>query len=193
MDCDRAQTAMMQYMDKQIKPAEAASLARHVLKCESCRESFLLFDAAMDVSSDEAWAVTEAPAGFTEAVMEKVRLLPAHRPVSVAKRETQHGKDTVASRVILGLCAILLGAALLLTYNYDTLSVSLADNTVFIAVSGALNAAARFLESSFNSFIQAASTQVPGMISEVSYMSLALVLMSGAILIVMQRGEKLKA
>ena len=48
MDCQKAELAMMQYMEKNILPQTAHELARHVLSCENCREEFLALDEAID-------------------------------------------------------------------------------------------------------------------------------------------------
>jgi hypothetical protein len=104
MDCKKADTALLQYAEKTIKPAVASALAKHVLTCENCRELFLAFDEAIE---DIEQYTDEAPADFTAGVMQAVRKLPTHKRI----------RNTVVSdtiiRVFSGVCALLMGFGLL--------------------------------------------------------------------------------
>lgn len=105
MDCVKAETAMMHYIEKSLKPADAQGLAAHVQSCEVCRALYLMLDEAADLLTETATLVT-APADFTEGVMEKVRLQPArvHTPNPVL-------------RMLWGLSGIFIGVALLFALN----------------------------------------------------------------------------
>jgi hypothetical protein len=95
MDCEKYESFIMQHFEKTIQPADAQKLAKHVLACEGCRDLYL----AMDIANEGV--VSEAPEGFTEAVMVKIR-------------EEDVYSQGMTLRVVWGLCALLLGVGLLL-------------------------------------------------------------------------------
>jgi hypothetical protein len=65
---------MMKYMDKTITELEAKNLNKHILSCDGCRESFMIYDSiASDLSSVPS---AEVPDGFTARVMSAVAALP---------------------------------------------------------------------------------------------------------------------
>ena len=169
MDCQEADLAMMQYMEKNILPQAANELARHVLSCETCREQFLALDEAMEfVESPEA---EEAPEGFTAKVMEKVRLLPAHTG-SLKTNERILSKNT---RILMGISAIIFGALLLVAGTaMDTVTQFLGS-----------------ISDSIVEFFTAISTQSAGMPTLLNVFTLFLILVIGALLFVLHRGEQI--
>jgi hypothetical protein len=110
MDCNKAAEAMLQYMEKTIKPVDAKALALHLLDCESCREYFTALDMTLDALDEGAVEFFEAPAGFTEAVMEKVNELPVYHE---KKKEAFNYKLFI--RIAGGVSTVLMGLALIIT------------------------------------------------------------------------------
>ncbi len=184
MDCEKAQTAMMQYMDKRIKPARAALLARHLMRCESCREYFLAFDAAMEADLS---AGTEAPAGFTEAVMVKVRMMPVYEKNAVTAAD-------IAIRIIGGICAVLLGVMLGVMANREAVADFLAQNPGLSAFTAGLRNVTDAIGGFFDRFLSSAAqlgtgaTALPG--GTVALLLFVVIL--AATLFVVYRGEKSK-
>jgi len=72
MDCKQSETAMMQRMEKTIKPADARDLAKHILSCQNCRELYLAFDEAVELA-ESSENLMSPPPYFTESVMMRVR------------------------------------------------------------------------------------------------------------------------
>jgi hypothetical protein len=110
MDCNKVAEAMLQYMEKTIKPADAKSLALHLLDCESCREYFTALDMTLDALDEGLVEFFEAPAGFTETVMQKVSELPVYRE---KKKEAFNYK--LVMRIAGGVPTVLMGMALIIT------------------------------------------------------------------------------
>ncbi len=110
MDCNKAAEAMLQYMEKTIKPATAKALALHLLDCESCREYFTALDMTMDALDEGIVEFSNAPVGFTEAVMEKVSALPVYHE---KKKEGLNYK--LIMRIAGGVSTVLMGVALIIT------------------------------------------------------------------------------
>jgi hypothetical protein len=121
MDCPKAETAMMHYIEKTLNPAAARDLARHVMRCEPCRELYMTMDIAAEMLDSPP---AEAPEGFTESVMGRVMAFAAHPaeepqtesvgspigPVAATPRNTM-------LRILWGLSGIALGYVLLLVLN----------------------------------------------------------------------------
>lgn len=199
MDCNKAGEAMMQYMDKLIKPRKAAALARHVLKCERCRDEFMAFDAAMDYLAPATEAdtaampvpvLTEAPEGFTDAVMAKVRLLPVYQAATHVTRAD------IVMRVLWGLCAVLLGFGLIVMSHPEAVASVMSAHPWMVTVSGAIDTAAQFISIKFEQLRLAGSqagTQTTLTLTGASYLSLAFVGMLASLLVVLRRGENMKA
>lgn len=101
MECKQADKFIMQYAEELIKPSDAKELAKHLLECENCRIAFTVFGICL-----EDMEIIEAPANFTEKVMEKIR-------------EEKRESDVIpfGFRVFWGLTAIIAGVALLLVFN----------------------------------------------------------------------------
>ena len=105
MDCVKAETAIMHYLEKTLKPEDARGLVLHIQSCADCRILYLMLDEAADLLAEKMEIVT-APANFTESVMEKVRMTPArvHTPNPML-------------RVLWGMSGIVIGFVLLFALN----------------------------------------------------------------------------
>jgi len=173
MDCNQAQIAMMEHMEKIILPPRARDLAQHVMSCEDCREYYIGFDMALDVLNEPELSI--APPSFTNNVMAKVREMPVHsKPIPLFLR------------ILWGFGGIILGVALLLVFNPGWVT----------ALSGASPAIYTILNAVNN-----VQTTVTGWFAEwtVSYQesgnlmlhgALVFVVAVGALLLVLQRSEK---
>ncbi|MCL2203457.1 MAG: hypothetical protein FWB88_05925 [Defluviitaleaceae bacterium] len=104
MDCLKAETAMMHYIEKTLKPTDARDLALHVMGCPPCRELYLVLDDSADMLAAPA---QEAPECFTQEVMAQVRALPAYAPAA----------GNAVLRILWGLSGIVMGVALLFALN----------------------------------------------------------------------------
>ena len=180
MDCNQAEIAMMEHMEKTIHPARARDLALHVLKCEPCREYFVGFDMALDVLSDAE--LSTPPEDFTQKIMAQVRKLPAHTPpVPVI---------SPALRVIWGLGAIFFGIAMLFAFNPEWWQAVTAASPVVSGMIAAMQTAGQFLQGIAENFApvnQSASVST-GM--SVFNLALVFVFVVGALLVVLQMSEK---
>ena len=124
MDCNQAQLAMMEHMEKTIQPTRARDLTKHILVCETCREYYIGFDMALDVLEDAE--LSAPPADFAQNVMSEVRKLPPYsKPVALYLR------------VLWGFGAIFLGIGLLFAFNPEWLT-ALTDSSP--AIAGIINA-----------------------------------------------------
>ncbi len=110
MDCNKADEAMLQYMEKTISPANAKALAIHLLSCESCREYFTALDMTIEALDVGEVEITEAPPGFTSGVMAKVVELPAYK-----KRKRAVYNTNLIMRIVGGVCSIIMGIAVMIT------------------------------------------------------------------------------
>ena len=181
MNCENAQIAMMQHMDKTIKPADARELTRHILSCESCREYYLAFDEANDIEN----TLAAAPDGFTEMVMTKIRELPVY--ASPAKKG--RGESQTILRVLWGLSAIFLGIGLLFIFNPDLLAAITAASPAAAGITDVLSEAGQFFTGIFDSLTQAAGTEAASSVLGMGIAALAFVITIGALLLALQRGE----
>jgi hypothetical protein len=188
MDCKQADIAMMQHMEKTISPADARDLAKHILRCENCREYFLAFDEAMDYMSEMDSVeveLIEAPANFTMSVMEKVRQIPTYsNPIPTCR-------ITTLMRCLWGSSAVFLGVSLLFIFNPDWLATLAAIYPAFAAVSNALDAASLFLGSAVVEFMQSIGSQSGNVATTgLTISTLIFLVMIGIVLFVLHRGEK---
>jgi predicted anti-sigma-YlaC factor YlaD len=140
MDCPKAENAMMRYIEKSITPSNARDLARHVLRCEPCRALYLTLDAAAEML---AVPPAEAPDGFTEGVMARVRTLPAYRK-SLATAPTGAENGNAAVRILWGLSGIVMGFALMLALNPHWLETVTGISRLADAIRMGLTAVADF-------------------------------------------------
>ena len=99
MDCKHADALIMQYGEGSLSHSDAKNLTKHLLVCEDCRESFLIFDICLDETR-----LIEAPSDFTQNVMARVRELGAKRFMHV--------------RVFVGLAAVFIGALLFVYQSF---------------------------------------------------------------------------
>ncbi|MCL2498712.1 MAG: hypothetical protein FWE90_00070 [Defluviitaleaceae bacterium] len=118
MDCLKAETAMMRYIEKTLKPEDARDLAKHVLRCEPCRELYLMMDASADILEAPP---AEPPEGFTEKVMALVRNLHENPESAMLEVKNPSTPSVTAGnavfRVLWGLSGIVMGVALLFALN----------------------------------------------------------------------------
>ena len=115
MNCEKFELLIMQHFEQTIEPASAAELTKHVLRCENCRELYLMMDEATDETSEDILA----PVNFTASVMDKVRELPVYQ-----KPETQKIKESgmFTLRILWGFSAIIFGVGVLFMFNPDLLT-----------------------------------------------------------------------
>jgi len=180
MDCNQAELAMMEHMEKTIHPARARDLAQHVMHCEPCREYYIGFDMALDVLSDAELSVP--PVHFTQNIMAQVRRLPAHTPPQPSA--------TPAIRIIWGLGAIVLGIALLFAFNPEWLQAITTASPVLDGIITAMGSARLFIAESIEGLAPAQSGAGSLAGIPVFNITLAFVFIIGALLLVLQRSEK---
>jgi len=178
MDCNQAELAMMEHMEKTIHPARARDLAQHVMHCESCREYYIGFDMALDVLSDAELSVP--PVHFTQNIMAQVCRLPAYTP--------PQPRATTAMRILWGLGAIFLGIALLFAFNPEWLQAATSASPVLEGILAATDTARLFIVDSLESVAPVSQGNVAGF--PLFNVSLAFVFVIGALLLVLQRTEK---
>ena len=180
MDCNQAELAMMEHMEKTIQPACAHDLAQHVLSCETCREYYIGFDMAFEVLEDAE--LSAPPADFTQAIMTQVRKLPAHTP--------PEPRASVALHIIWGLGAIILGVGLLLAFNPDWMAALTAASPIVYAAVNAVGTAGQFATGIIERVVS--SNQATYASSGLSAFNAALifVVVMGVLLAVLQISEK---
>ena len=181
MDCNQAELAMMEHMEKTIHPARARDLAEHTMHCESCREYYIGFDMALEVLNDAE--LSTPPADFTQNIMDQVLKLPAH--------SIPEPRASTALRVLWGLGAIFLGIALLFAFNPEWLQALTAASPVIDGMLGALSTAHLFIAGVLENLTPANQT-AGGSLAGLSVfnVSLVFVFVVGALLLVLQRSEK---
>ena len=200
MDCKQAEFFMMQHMEKTIKPADARDLAKHILACETCRESYLMFDECVEfmeaAETAEGFELTEAPKGFTESVMTKVCALEASDKAAVYLKtsnavqisfEPETGGGQVVLRVLWGLSAIILGIGLLFIYNPPWLEALAGSYPVVDSINNVLIAVGGFFNRTFDWIAQDASIIAA---DNLSIFALLFVAVMGTLLYVLHNGEK---
>jgi len=173
MNCNQAQLAMMEHMEKTIQPARARDLTKHVLVCESCREYYIGFDMALDVLNDAE--LSTPPADFTQNVMAQVRKHPAHsKPIAMYLR------------VLWGLGAIFLGIGLLFAFNPEWLSALTDSSPIVASIINAMYTAREFVSGWVGELT--ASNQGAGL----SALNIAIVFVVtiGALLLILRNSEK---
>jgi len=180
MDCNQAELAMMEHMEKTIEPATARDLAKHVQGCESCREYYIGFDMALDVLSQPE--LDCAPANFTHNIMVQIRKLPAHTPPEPSA--------SPAMRIMWGLGAIFLGVALLFAFNPQWWQALTESSAVYEGILAAMGTATQFLASALEALMP--TGQSAGVVAGLSSFNIAIVfaVVVGTLLLVLQRSEK---
>jgi len=173
MDCNQAQFAMMEHMEKIILPEKARDLAQHVMSCESCLEYYIGFDMALDVLCEPV--LSDAPLGFTHSVMTKVNKLPAHsKPIPLFLR------------ILWGFGGIVLGIALLLAFNPEWIATLTEASTILYNIQSAMLYASSHITNWLADF--GASYQGTGIF--MLHGALVFVGVVGALLLILQRSEK---
>jgi len=158
----------MKHIENRLEPKEANTLAKHVLKCKTCREFYLTIDRAAEVE------VIEAPVNFTAGVMERIKLEPLVEP----KTATSWFKKSAVS----GIGLILIGFAFILAYNPGAMP----DMNVFF---GEVLAALLLAWDFAVDIIRLFTPEVSLNITMISFAALALMLVSGGLAMVLQQGE----
>ena len=180
MNCNQAELAMMEHMEKTIRPARARDLAQHVLGCEACREYYVGFDMAFEVLNDAELSIP--PADFTQSVMAQVRKLPAHTPPEPSA--------SVALHILWGLGAIVLGIGLLLAFNPDWMAALTEAYPIVYNMTNAVNSVWLSITETFARITPANQTTGAANGLSVFNMALIFVVVVGALLVVLQRSEK---
>jgi len=173
MDCNQAQLAMMEHMEKTIHPARARDLTKHILVCETCRDYYIGFDVALEVLGDAE--LSTPPADFTQNVMLEVCKLPAHsKPIPMYLR------------VLWGLGAIFLGIGLLFAFNPEWLTALTESSPVVAGIINTMYVTRGFV-SDWLSEITVASS---GTGFSALNIAIVFVVAIGALLLVLHRSEK---
>lgn len=185
IDCKQAETAMLRHMERSITAAESVELLKHVKTCERCMEEYLMFDQVVEfISTNDISTLESAPENFTQNVMASIRKDSAHAPQ--LKEIVRNGN--LLSHLLGGSSLIVLAVALIIFYNPEQVAhfaytypaigtiVSVASN-VWAALAGAMNS---IVYSVGNLSIE----------SSISIAALAFVLISGLLLVVLQRQEE---
>ncbi|MCL2352562.1 MAG: zf-HC2 domain-containing protein [Firmicutes bacterium] len=111
----------MKFMDGPLSAREAAELERHAGTCATCAEDFAAYRGIMaDFSETELIC---APEGFEEAVMGKIRALPA------IARSPEFFDGVVYG--IWGVFSVLIGLGLILVLNRDAILADMSQNAAY--------------------------------------------------------------
>ena len=188
MDCQRAETAMMHYVEKSLQPTQARDLAAHVIECAPCRSLYLLLDEAAElpahteapVASSAAPQLTAAPADFTNRVMARIQAEASPAPVQAATQDTAPAEASAGLRILWGFSGIFMGFALLLAFNPQW--------AVAITMQDALSSATAFF---YDVLARVAQVQIIEMLAE-SWLGAVALVFAGVIaasLYGLHRGE----
>jgi len=109
MDCEKAGSLMMKYMDMILTDAEALSLNRHIKTCDQCKVDFLVYDSIMNSFSE--MSLIEAPEGFEDRVMEKIAQLPEPRTKAAG----------IQLSGLVGVFSVLIGLGFILILSKDAI------------------------------------------------------------------------
>jgi len=119
----------MSYMDGSLTARQQAELERHASSCAPCAEDFAVYRGIMADFSETA--LISAPEGFDEAVMEKIRALPA------ISRPREFFDSVVFG--IWGVFSVLMGLGVVLALNKDTLLAGMSQNPAYINLMALIN------------------------------------------------------
>ena len=114
MKCEDAEMLMMKYMDGEINEIEAESLNGHLLVCPKCRQACEVYDSMLSGMSEMETA--EAPEGFENAVMMKIRAIEKPEPV-------YSSRDKFKIRFGGSFAAVLFIGLMLMAYRDDIIGV----------------------------------------------------------------------
>ena len=180
MDCHKAQTAIMQQIEKTIKPADARDLTKHILKCEDCRDLYLAMDEAAELPEAE---LTAAPDDFMQQVMAQVHQLPAYTTPVAARGQ-------MGLRVLWGLSAVIFGVGLFFFLNPDLVYTLVNTYPAAAAIRDGLQAIGAFGANALEWIAQSAGTATFADMPSMSIGALVLVGVMGTLIYVLHRMEK---
>jgi len=109
MDCEKAGSLMMKYMDGVLTDVEALSLNHHMQTCGHCLEDFMAYDSIINGFSE--MTLSEPPEDFENNVMAIIRQLPEAELKPASKQ--LYG--------IWGVFSVLLGLGIILDMFKDSL------------------------------------------------------------------------
>lgn len=122
MNCKRAETLMMDYMDNILSQEDAKKLNEHIKECKQCKESFLIYE--MFSLKDEE--IIEAPENFEKEVMMKIsNITPSYLT-----------KDNISmdsiNAIIWGMFAMLFGIGIMFNL-YDNSILNYISQNQYVA------------------------------------------------------------
>jgi len=170
--CKLAENLIMKHIENSLVPKEANTLAKHVLKCKTCREFYLAIDKAAEIE------IVEAPANFAASVMERIKLEP------LAERQT--ALSWVKKAAVSGIGLILIAIAFILAYS-PTFAPAM---TIFF---GEVLAVLFLVRDFAVDIIRLFTPEVNLNITLISFAALVLMLISGGLAFVLQQGDKEKS
>jgi len=186
MDCNLAELYMMHHFEKTISPEDAQALAQHLMVCEACRESYVMFDENMECFTEQVdFVMAEPPADFTENVMTKVRGMAAYSKV-IIKSESPAGGQIIL-RVLWGFSAVLIGALVFFFFNPDMFAAFAETFPVAYSIQNAFIEFGTFLSGSLASVAQSAA---PVASDNLSVTAILFVAVMGTLLFILHNGEK---
>jgi len=187
MNCSKAQDLIMSHVEKTINPKEAKSLFNHVNSCSACREMYLLMDEAAEI--DDLEALTEAPEGFTEAIMNMVAKEAYVDAVAEAPASVTAG-GSLALRILWGFSAIILGVLLFVTLNPDVVTNLAGYNTAIDSMLYAVNGLSDIIGVAVTNIIEAFSGGAV-LTGTLGYFALVFVVIVGILFFILSRQEKI--
>lgn len=124
MKCIEANNYIMKYMDGEITSDEATTLNEHLLKCQSCKQEFDIYESM--IVQFEALPNFEAPDGFELEVMTQITAL-SENIYQVDYQLKEKSADSLW-KGIWGTFTVLIGAGTILVLYRDPIMASLAQN-----------------------------------------------------------------
>ena len=100
MNCSKADEYFMKYIDNCLTAGEAEKLHKHLSTCEKCKADFAIYDSIAGEFSDMEFII-EAPQGFEDKVMEKIKELPA------PKAAFDRSVNTILTVIGIGFVSVL--------------------------------------------------------------------------------------
>jgi len=114
MDCSKAGSYMMKYMDQILSEEETFKLNEHLEKCASCKADFIVYQHMMSSFCLEESNI-EAPEGFADRVMCKINSMEPYKPDNFLPE----GFLENAAYILWSIFSVSIGAGLLLTFNHE--------------------------------------------------------------------------
>lgn len=160
MNCKKAESFIMNYMDNTLSSDDAEELNKHLKTCDSCKESFTVYEMMLDTL--ENTELTTAPNDFEEKLMIKISsITPVYltqNPISIEG----------INSLIWGIFTIFFGAGIMLNIysepimNYISQNQYVADFYTVITPIG--NLMSEYINSSF-AYIESITISMGGVIS----------------------------